>query len=78
MKRPILIVFLLLLSFPATAQEAPAKTLRILSFNVRIWTRDRAVAMRWNACTVAGIRFISIHSSWEKEIMNRTVEQVNA
>lgn len=41
MKRSILIVFLLLLSFPATAQEAPAKTLRILSFNVRIWTRDR-------------------------------------
>ena len=39
---------------------------------------DRAVAMRWNACTVAGIRIISIHSSWEKEIMNRTVEQVNA
>ena len=93
------------------AQEAPAKTLRILSFNVRIWTRDRdagsevywrtrrvswvnishpiyvrkglkardrAVSMRWNACTVAGIRIISIHSSWEKEIMNRTVEQVNA
>lgn len=78
MKRPILIVFLLLLSFPATAQEAPAKTLRILSFNVRIWTRDRAVSMRWNACTVAGIRIIIIHSSWEKEIMDRTVEQVNA
>lgn len=40
--------------------------------------RDRAVSMRWNACTVAGIRIISIHSSWEKEIMDRTVEQVNA
>ena len=40
--------------------------------------RDRAVSMRWNACTVAGIRIISIHSRWEKEIMDRTVEQVNA
>lgn len=27
---------------------------------------DRAVSMRWNACTVAGIRIISILSSWEK------------
>lgn len=127
------------------AQDSARATLRILSFNVRTWTRDRdadsdvywrtrmaamermildvdpdvicfqemlfpatryvprgyrrvsgvnishpifvrkdiqykshSLAVRWEACTVEGIRIINVHSSWDREIMLRTVEQVNA
>lgn len=127
------------------AQDSARAALRILSFNVRTWTRDRdadsdvywrtrmaameqmildvdpdiicfqemlfpatryvprgyrrvsgvnishpifvrkglkykshSLAVRWEACTVEGIRIINVHSSWDREIMLRTVEQVNA
>lgn len=128
-----------------TVRDTAGTTLRILSFNVRTWTRDRdadsevywrtrmaamermildvdpdvicfqemlfpatryvprgyrrvsglnishpiyvrkgltykrhSLAVRWEACTVQGIRIINVHSSWDREIMLRTVEQVNA
>lgn len=124
--------------------DAPAgRTLRVLSFNVREWTRDRdeageyywrkrmeamtrmiedvdpdviclqevlppvgnyvpdgyrrvgvgvshpifvrdtmkasrhSFAVFWEACTVSGIRIANVHSRWEKEIVERTVKQVN-
>ena len=31
----------------------------------------------WEACTVNGIRIINVHSRWEKNIVERTVSQVN-
>ena len=40
--------------------------------------RDTELAMRWQACTVEGVRIINVHSSWDREITQRTVEQVNA
>ena len=124
-----------------SASSAP--TLRILSFNVREWTRDRdesgeyywrrrmeamtrmiedvdpdviclqevlppvaryvpdgysrvgvgvshpifvrdtinaskhSFAVFWEACTVSGIRIVNVHSRWEKDIVERTVKQVN-
>lgn len=39
--------------------------------------QDHDVAVRWEACTVDGIRIINVHSSWDGEITARTVEQVN-
>ena len=128
----------------SSGPSAPAdRTLRILSFNVREWTRDRdesgeyywrrrmeamrrmiedvnpdviclqevlppvaryvpdgyrrvgvgvsrpifvrdtmaaskhSFAVFWEACTVNGIRIVNVHSRWEKEIVERTVKQVN-
>ena len=40
--------------------------------------RDPELALRWEACTVNGVRIINVHSSWDREITQRTVEQVNA
>ena len=40
--------------------------------------QDHEVAVRWEACTVEGVRIINVHSSWDGEITARTVEQVNA
>lgn len=40
--------------------------------------RDTELALRWQACTVEGVRIINVHSSWDREITQRTVEQVNA
>lgn len=149
-------VFLFPVAIPAWGHDAApdagqlgadtsGTTLRILSFNVRIWTRDRdadspvywrtrmaamermivdvdpdvicfqemlfpatryvprgyrrvsginithpifvrkglkyqhhSMALHWDACTVEGIRILSVHSDWDKEIMQRVVEQVNA
>ncbi len=132
------------LSVSSAGPSAPAdKTLRILSFNIREWTRDRdesgehywrnrmeamrrmiedvdpdviclqevlppaggyvpdgyrrvgvgvshpiyvresmkaskhSFAIFWEACTVAGIRIVNVHSRWEKEVVERTVRQVN-
>jgi len=128
---------------PAPAAPA-ARTLRVLSFNVREWTRDRdeagehywrrrmeamtrmisdvdpdiiclqevlppvaryvpdvyrrvgvgvshpifvrdtmktskhSFAVFWESCTVEGIRVVNVHSRWEREIVERTVRQVNA
>lgn len=129
----------------STKAQAAGRTLRILSFNVRTWTRDRDadsdvfwrtrmeamermiedvdpdvlcfqemlfpatryvpngyrrigavnishpiyvrkglqvrstdLAIRWQACTVEGVRIINVHSSWDADITQRTVEQVNA
>lgn len=145
--KPLLLILLSLISIPAFAQQPAAQTdtLRILSFNVRTWTRDldsdsddywrkrmaamermiwdvdpdviclqemlfpatryvpsgyrrvstlnishpiyvrkglgysgHSLAMRWEACTVEGIRIVNVHSSWDAEITQRTVEQVNA
>ena len=39
--------------------------------------QDHEVAVRWEACTVEGVRIINVHSSWDGEITARTVEQVN-
>ena len=40
--------------------------------------RNHERAVRWEACTVDGVRIINVHSSWDGEITQRTVEQVNA
>ena len=40
--------------------------------------RDTELSLRWQACTVNGVRIINVHSSWDREITQRTVEQVNA
>lgn len=40
--------------------------------------KDSDTAVRWSACTVNGVRIINVHSSWDGEITQRTVEQVNA
>jgi endonuclease/exonuclease/phosphatase family metal-dependent hydrolase len=48
-----------------------------------IYVRDGLKASRhsfaifWEACTVSGIRIVNVHSRWEKEIVERTVRQVN-
>ena len=48
-----------------------------------IYVRDTMKASRhsfaifWEACTVSGIRIVNVHSRWEKEIVERTVRQVN-
>lgn len=131
---------------PAQTQTpADSGTLKILSFNVRTWTRDRdpgsevfwrtrmaamermiedvdpdiicfqellfpatnyvphgykrapginvshpiyirksltfkkyTLEARWEACTVAGIRIINVHTHWNRDILLRTVAQVNA
>ena len=34
-------------------------------------------AVFWEACTVSGIRIVNVHSRWEKDIVERTVKQVN-
>ena len=34
-------------------------------------------AIFWEACTVSGIRIVNVHSRWEREIVERTVRQVN-
>ncbi len=145
MKRQALLIIFLLLVLPASAQEPSDGTLRLLSFNVRTWTRDRdaesdvywrtrmaamermiedvkpdvicfqemlfpatryvpraykrvsgvnishpifvrkslkyknhRLAIRWEACTVEGVRIINVHSHWKKDIMKQMVEQVNA
>lgn len=126
-----------------SSSTLPGRSLRVLSFNVREWTRDRdetgeyywrrrmeamtrmivdvnpdviclqevlppvaryvpdgyrrvgvgvshpifvrdtmqtskhSFAIFWEACTVEGIRVINVHSRWEREIVERTVRQVN-
>ena len=48
-----------------------------------IYVRDGLKASRhtfaifWEACTVSGIRIVNVHSRWEREIVERTVRQVN-
>ena len=48
-----------------------------------IYVRDTMKASRhsfaifWEACTVSGLRIDNVHSRWEKEIVERTVRQVN-
>lgn len=132
------------LAAPAEAPAASAaRTLRVLSLNVREWTRDRdeageyywrrrmesmtrmiedvdpdviclqevlppvaryvpdgykrvgvgvshpifvrdtmkasrhSFAIFWEACTVENVRIVNVHSRWEREIIERTVRQVN-
>lgn len=49
-----------------------------------IYVRESMKASRhtfsifWEACTVAGVRIVNVHSRWEKEIVERTVRQVNS
>lgn len=138
-------IFLTFMPTTVIAQENNRTSLRVLSFNVRTWTRDmdsssevywrtRMAAMErmvkdvdpdvicfqemlfpatryvpegyqrvsginishpiffrkglkynghsnsiyWEACVINGIRFINVHSRWEKEVMDRVVRQVNA
>ena len=34
-------------------------------------------AIFWDACTVGGMRIINVHSRWERNVVERTVTQVN-
>lgn len=71
--------------FPAT-RYVPRGYRRVSALNIShpIFVRkglgvsDHSLAMRWEACTVEGVRIINVHSSWDKEVTERTVEQVNA
>lgn len=71
--------------FPATGY-VPHAYRRVAGINVShpIFIRrsleysDFAQAVRWEACTVDGIRIINVHTHWDREIMLRTVENVNA
>ena len=40
--------------------------------------RDHSLNIRWEACTVEGIRVINVHSHWDSEIFQRSVDQINA
>ena len=71
--------------FPAT-RYVPDGYRRVGAVNIShpifvrkgLQVRDTELAMRWQACTVEGVRIINVHSSWDREITQRTVEQVNA
>ena len=71
--------------FPAT-NYVPRAYKRVQGINVShpIFIRktleysDFAQAVRWEACTVDGIRIINVHTHWDREILLRTVEHVNA
>ena len=71
--------------FPAT-RYVPDGYRRVGAVNIShpifvrkgLQVRDTELAMRWQACTVEGVRIINVHSSWDSEITQRTVEQVNA
>ena len=71
--------------FPAT-RYVPDGYRRVGALNIShpifvrkgLRVRDTGLAMRWQACTVEGVRIINVHSSWDSEITQRTVEQVNA
>lgn len=41
-------------------------------------TSGHSVGIWWDACTVAGVQVFCIHSHWDKEKLQKTVDQVNA
>lgn len=71
--------------FPAT-RYVPNGYRRIGAVNIShpiyvrkgLQVRNTDLAIRWQACTVEGVRIINVHSSWDADITQRTVEQVNA
>ena len=71
--------------FPAT-RYVPDGYRRVGALNIShpiyvrkgLRARSSEIAIRWQACTVEGVRIINVHSSWDAEITQRTVEQVNA
>ena len=71
--------------FPATLY-VPAGYRRVGALNIShpifvrkgLKVQGSELSVRWQACTVEGIRVINVHSSWDGEITARTVEQVNA
>lgn len=71
--------------FPAT-RYVPNGYRRIGAVNIShpiyvrkgLQVRNTELAIRWQACTVEGVRIINVHSSWDADITQRTVEQVNA
>jgi endonuclease/exonuclease/phosphatase family metal-dependent hydrolase len=71
--------------FPAT-RYVPGGYRRVGALNIShpiyvrkgLRARSSEIAIRWQACTVEGVRIINVHSSWDAEITQRTVEQVNA
>lgn len=40
--------------------------------------RAHALNVRWEACTVDGLRVINVHSHWDSEIFRKSVDQINA
>lgn len=69
---------------PPVAQYVPGGYHRVgIGVSHPIFVRDsmkasgHTFAIYWEACTVAGIRIINVHSRWENEIVERTVRQVN-
>ena len=71
--------------FPAT-RYVPDGYRRIGAVNIShpifvrkgLKVRNTELSLRWQACTVNGVHIINVHSSWDSEITQRTVEQVNA
>ena len=71
--------------FPAT-RYVPNGYRRIGAVNIShpiyvrkgLQVRNTELAIRWQACTVEGVRIINVLASWDADITQRTVEQVNA
>ena len=71
--------------FPATLYVPSGyRRVSILNISHPIYVRkglaysDHSLAMRWEACTVACVRIVTVHSRWDAEITQSMVEQVNA
>ena len=69
---------------PPVARYVPEGYKRVgVGVSHPIFVRDtlkaskHAFAVFWEACTVEGIRIVNVHSRWEREIVERTVRQVN-
>ena len=69
---------------PPVARYVPDGYKRVgIGVSHPIFVRDtmqysrHSFAVFWEACTVEGIRVVNVHSRWEKEIVERTVRQVN-